>query len=61
MSTLLSIRRTYEKHRRENPSSILSERAIRSAIKCGNLPSIAAGNKALICWETFNRWIKGEI
>jgi hypothetical protein len=43
MATLLNIKRTYEKHRSENPLSTLSERAIRQAVKYRTLPSIAAG------------------
>lgn len=61
MATLLSIKRVYERHRAENPMSILSERTIRIAVKNGTLPSISAGSKALICWETFNNWVKGKM
>ena len=60
MATLLSIKRTYERHRRDNPMSVLSERAIRRAVKDGSLPSIPVGNKALVCWETFDQWVRGE-
>ncbi len=61
MATLLSIRALYEKHREENPSSMLSERAIRQAVKAGELPSISAGNRALINTETFTAWLNGEL
>jgi hypothetical protein len=61
MAAVMSIKRTYEKHRRENPESILSERAIRQAVKNRSLPSINAGAKALICTDTFDKWIKGEL
>ena len=60
MTTLLSIKRAYEKHRRENPSSTLSERIIRQAVKNGSLPAISVGTKVLICYETFDKWLKGE-
>jgi len=61
MAAVMSIKRTYEKHRQENPCSMLSERAIRQAVKNGNLPYINAGSKALICNETFDKWLKGEL
>lgn len=61
MATVLSIKKTYERHRRENPDSILSERAIRLAVKNGSLPYINAGSKALICDETFEKWLKGQL
>lgn len=61
MSTLLSIHAMYGKHRRENPSSMLSERAIRQAVKSGELPAIRAGNRNLICDEIFLKWLVGEL
>jgi len=61
LAALLSIKRIYIKHRAENPESILSERIIRQAVKNGSLPAINLGSKALICTETFEKWIKGEI
>lgn len=61
MATILSINRTYEKHRKENPESTLSARAIRQATQAGDLPTIMAGSKALINYDTFNKWLQSEL
>lgn len=58
--SLLSIRAIYELHKKECPDSMLSERAIRQAVKAGDLPSISAGNRSLINTETFSAWLRGE-
>lgn len=59
MAILLSVHRTFLKHREENPLSTLSERAIRQGVKSGELPYIKAGYKILVCYETFDNWIRG--
>lgn len=61
MAALYSIRAILAQHKQENPTSALSEKTIRQAVKAGDLPTIWAGNRALICNETFERWVKGEI
>lgn len=61
MAVLYTISTIFRKHRDENPSSALSERTIRQALKCGELPYIQAGNRALICDEVFDKWIRGEL
>lgn len=61
MAILLSIKKIHTKHRVENPESTLSERTIRQAVRNGNLPSIQAGTKKLICEEIFEKWLRGEI
>ncbi|GAB1476447.1 hypothetical protein MASR2M70_12810 [Bacillota bacterium] len=61
MGSLLSISKIHKKHLTEHPDSILSERAIRQAVKSGTLPVIWAGNRALICDVTFDYWIKGGV
>lgn len=61
MASLLSIKSIYTKHRQENPGSSLSERTIRQAVKNGELPAIYAGNRALICDEVFENWLRGEL
>jgi len=61
MSCLLSIQKTCIRHKAENPSSILSERAVRQAVREGNLPSINAGIKQLVCYETFEKWLRAEL
>lgn len=58
MATLLSIHKTYQRHKNENPTSILSERAIRQSIKEKTLSSISSGVKVLICYETFEEWLR---
>lgn len=61
MACLLSIQKTCIRHKTENPSSILSERAVRQAVRQGILPSINAGVKQLICYETFEKFLRGEM
>ncbi|MDI9493759.1 MAG: hypothetical protein QM289_04670 [Bacillota bacterium] len=61
MAALYTINKIYKKHHQEYPDSVLSERAIRLAIKRGELPSIKTGNRALVCGEVFEQWIKGEL
>ena len=61
MAALYTINKIYKKHHQEYPDSVLSERAIRLAIKRGELPSIKTGNRALACGEVFEQWIKGEL
>lgn len=56
-----SIRKLHEIHRKENPDSMLSEKAIRMAVKKGDLPSIRVGNRVLISWQTFEAWRQGEL
>ena len=61
MAYLLSISKTYKRHKQDHPDSALSERAIRLAIKGNELPVIRAGNRALICDEVFERWLRGGL
>lgn len=61
VSPSLTIRKTFERHRAENPDSQVSEKAIRRAVRTGELPSIQAGNRALICWDTFEAWRRGDL
>lgn len=57
----LTIRATHERHKQENPDSMISEKMIRAAVKSGDLPSVKAGNRALISWQTFENWRQGSL
>lgn len=57
----LTIRKTYARHKQECPESLISEKAIRDAVRSKELPSIHAGNRALIAWDTFEAWRRGEL
>ena len=57
----LTIRKTFDRHKQENPDSMISEKAIRAAVKKGDLPSITVGNRVLISWQTFEAWRQGEL
>ena len=57
----LTIRKTYDRHKKESPDSMISEKAIRTAVKTGDLPSVKIGNRVLISWETFEAWRRGEL
>lgn len=57
----LTIRAMHKKHKQENPDSMISEKAIRQAVKSGDLPSAKVGNRALISWETFEAWRQGDL
>ena len=59
MSPLYTAGRLYERHKRNCPDSQLSLRAIRSAVRSGELPSIRAGNRRLVSWDVFSEWLKG--
>lgn len=61
MAYLLSISKTYKRHKQDHPDSALSERAIRLAIKGNELPVIRAGNRSLICDEVFELWLRGGL
>lgn len=56
----LTIRRILKRHKEECPDSMISERAIRNAVRCGELPSVKVGNRSLIAWQSFEAWRKGE-
>ena len=58
--SILSINETYKKHMQEYPDSQLSLHVIRQAIHTGELNSISAGNKRLINWDVFNKWLGYE-
>lgn len=60
-SPLLTAKRLYLRHKADCPESLLSERAIRNAIKDGSLPSVPCGNRRLVRVDVFERWTKGEI
>lgn len=60
-SPSLTIRKTYDRHKAESPDSLISERMIRAAVRSGDLPAVHVGNRALICWDTFEAWRRGEL
>ena len=60
-SPSLTIRATYERHKKENPDTMISEKMIRTAVSSGDLPAVMAGNRALICWDTFEAWRRGDL
>lgn len=60
-SPLLSAKRLYQLHKTACPDSLLSERAIRMAIKDGSLPSVPCGNRRLVRLDVFEAWTRGEV
>ncbi len=46
--------------KKSDPETKLSERAIRTLAKSGELPSVQIGNKYLISLETFEEFLKGN-
>lgn len=54
---MYTIRKLHELHKQENPDSMLSEKAIRMAIKTGSLPAIFVGNRAITSWYAFEQWL----
>ena len=56
----LTINKLFQKHKDAYPDSALSLKAIRRAVKSGELPSVESGNRKLICEENFNKWLKGK-
>jgi hypothetical protein len=60
MSPAYTIPRLIAEHKRAYPESCLSERAIRRAIKTGELKAVFSGNRALITLEAFEHWLGGE-
>lgn len=61
MAALFTINRIYAKHKNDYPESLLSERAIRRAVKSGDLPVIYSGNRALVSYDTFTNWLYGSV
>lgn len=61
MKGSFTIRKTHEMHKEECPESMISEKAIRQAVKSGDLPAARVGNRALISWETFEAWRQGDL
>ncbi len=60
-SPFYSVEKLYDEHKKLCPQSMLSKRAIRDAVRSGELPSIKSGNRNLICLATFESWRKGEL
>lgn len=60
-SPLLTAKKLYLHHREMCPDSLLSERAIRMAIKDGSLPSVPSGNRRLVRLDVFEAWTRGEV
>ncbi len=57
----LTIRKLFERHKTENPDSAISEKAIRAAVRSRELPAVMVGNRALIAWDTFEAWRRGDL
>ncbi len=60
MNSVHTANKLYELHKKAHPDSQLSLRAIRTAIKSGELPSIKAGNRRLVDWDVFTGWLEGR-
>lgn len=58
--SILTINETYKKHMQDHPDSRLSIHIIRQAISSGELKSVKSGNKSLINYEVFCRWLGYE-
>ena len=56
----MTIRQLHKRHKEENPDSPLGERAIRDAVKNGELSSLKVGSRAYVEWERFNEWLRGK-
>jgi hypothetical protein len=59
--TFMTIPSIYKKHKSQNPGSALSLRAIRNACKSGQLPLIQSGNRTLVAWENFEKFLSGNL
>jgi len=55
MADLTSINATAQRCKQEGIS--LSETALRRLVKCGDIPAVFIGNKALILWDNVLRLI----
>ena len=55
-----SIDRLYQLHKKSCPDSMLSKRAIREAVRSGELPSVKSGNRRLIRLDVFEKWQGGN-
>jgi excisionase family DNA binding protein len=60
MSPAYTIPRLIEHYKGLFPDSQLSERAIRQAVKNGNLRAVFVGTRALITTENFERWLRHD-
>lgn len=58
---MYTTRRLLERHKEHSPDSMLTERTIRNAIKNGELPSIKSGNRSLVRFDIFEKWLRGEL
>ena len=58
---MLTINKLFQKHKDAYPDSALSLKAIRRAVKSGELPSVESGNRKLICEERFDEWLSGRL
>lgn len=59
--SMYSIKRLVEIHKKACPDTMLSERAVRNAVRCGQLPSIKSGNRYLIRADVFDKWLRGGL
>lgn len=57
----LTVRKLFARHKQECPESLLSEKAIRAAVRSHELPAVMVGNRALIAWDTFEAWRRGDL
>jgi hypothetical protein len=58
---MLTVPKLYKKHKAECPDSVLSLRAIRNACKGGQLPFVQSGNRTLVAWENFEKFLSGDL
>lgn len=61
MKPSYTVDKLFAVHKRECPDSMISKRAIREAVRSGELPCIKSGNRSLIQLDVFERWLKGEL
>ena len=55
-----SIDGLYQLHKQSCPDSMLFTRAIREAVRSGELPSVKSGNRRLIRLDVFEKWQGGN-
>lgn len=61
MAVCLTIEKMYRKHKAENPDSQIGKRAIRNAVRTGELKALRVGNRTLIEKTNFEKWLRGEL
>ena len=61
MAVCLTIEKMYTKHKAENPESQIGKRAIKNAVRSGELRAIHVGNRTLIEENNFEKWLSGEL